>query len=63
MHSTKGLTLMRANSIFDLGAGLLLVALATTIVTSRNTAAQITAAGGALSGVIASALGKGSINR
>jgi len=54
---------MKANNIFDLGAGLLLVALVTTMVTSPNTAKQITAAGGALSGLIASALGKGSINR
>lgn len=54
---------MTANNIFDVLGGIVLVALATTIVTSRYTAGQITASGSALSGVIASALGKGSISR
>lgn len=54
---------MNANNIFDVLGGIVLVALATTIVTSRYTASQVTAAGNAFSGVIASALGKGSINR
>jgi hypothetical protein len=54
---------MRANNIFDVLGGIVLVALATTIVTSRNTAGQISAAGTAFSNIIASALGKGSINR
>lgn len=54
---------MKANSIFDLGAGLLLVALVTTVVTSKNAAAQITATGNALGGLIQAALGKGVINR
>lgn len=54
---------MRANSIFDVLGGIVLVALATTIVTSPNTAKQISAAGTAFSGIIASALGKGSISR
>jgi hypothetical protein len=54
---------MRANSIFDVLGGIVLVALATTIVTSPNTAKQISAAGDAFSSIIASALGKGSINR
>jgi hypothetical protein len=54
---------VKANDIFDVAAGLLLVALATTVVTSKYTAAQITASGNALGGVIASALGKGSIRR
>lgn len=54
---------MRANSIFDVLGGIVLVALATTIVTSPNTAKQISAAGEAFSAIIASALGKGSINR
>jgi hypothetical protein len=54
---------MKANSIFDILGGVVLVALATTIVTSRNTAGQISAAGNAFSGIIASALGKGSISR
>lgn len=54
---------MRADDIFDVMGGLVLVALATTVVTSRYTAGQITAAGNAVSSVFASALGKGSINR
>lgn len=54
---------MRADDIFDVLGGIVLVALATTIVTSRYTAAQITAAGNSFSGVIAAALGKGSISR
>lgn len=54
---------MKANDVFDIFGGIVLVALATTIVTSRYTAGQISAAGNAFSGVIASALGKGSINR
>lgn len=54
---------MNANNIFDILGGVVLVALATTVVTSRYTAGQITAAGNAGSGLIASALGKGSINR
>lgn len=52
---------MRADSIFDVLGGLVLVALATTIVTSRYTAGQITAAGNATSSVFAAALGKGSV--
>jgi hypothetical protein len=54
---------MRADSIFDVLGGITLVALVTTIVTSRNTAGQITAAGNAFSGILQSALGKGSISR
>lgn len=54
---------MRADDIFDVLGGLVLVALATTIVTSRYTAGQITAAGNATSSIFAAALGKGSINR
>lgn len=54
---------MTANNIFDVLGGIVLVALATTIVTSRYTAGQVTAAGNAFSGVLASALGKGSIQR
>lgn len=54
---------MRADDIFDVLGGIVLVALVTTVVTSRYTAGQITASGGALSNVIASALGKGSIAR
>ncbi len=54
---------MTANNIFDVLGGIVLVALVTTIVTSRYTAGQVTAAGNAFSGVLASALGKGSIAR
>lgn len=54
---------MTANNIFDVLGGIVLVALATTVVTSPHTARQITAAGGAFSSVLAAALGKGSINR
>lgn len=54
---------MKANSIADIFGGIVLVALATTIVTSRYTAGQITATGGAFSSILQSALGKGSISR
>ena len=54
---------MRTDNIFDVMGGVILVALATTVVTSRYTASEITAGGNAFSNVIASALGKGSINR
>jgi hypothetical protein len=51
---------MRFDSFTDVLGGVVLVALATTIVTSRYTAGQISAAGNAFGGVLASALGKGS---
>ncbi len=51
---------MKANDVFDVLGGIVLVALATTIVSSRNTAGQISALGTAFSGSIAAALGKGS---
>lgn len=54
---------MNADNLFDVLGGIVLVALATTIVTSRYTAGQISAAGNAFGNVLASALGKGSINR
>lgn len=54
---------MKADDLFDVLGGVILVALVTTIVTSPNTAKQITAAGGAFGGVLAAALGKGSIRR
>jgi hypothetical protein len=54
---------MNANNIFDVMGGIVLVALVTTIVTSRNTASQITAVGNAFSGSIQAALGRGAINR
>lgn len=54
---------MKFNSMIDVAGGIVLVALVTTVVTSRNTASQISSAGNAFSGIIASALGKGSIRR
>lgn len=54
---------MKFDDLVDVLGGVVLVAMVTTIVTSPNTAKQITAAGGAFSGVLAAALGKGSINR
>lgn len=54
---------MRTDSFIDVLGGVVLVALATTVVTSRYTAQQISASGNAFSGIIAAALGKGSINR
>lgn len=48
---------MNANNIFDVMGGIVLVALVTTIVTSRNTARQISAAGGAFAGSLQAALG------
>lgn len=52
---------MKADDIFDVLGGLVLVALATTIVTSRNTAGQITAAGNATANIFKAALGAGSV--
>jgi hypothetical protein len=49
---------MNANNVFDLLGGLTLVALATALVTSRNTAGIVTAAGKAYGGLISAALGK-----
>lgn len=49
---------MNASNIFEVMGGIVLVALVTTIVTSRNTAQQITAAGNAFSSSISAALGK-----
>lgn len=49
---------MNTNNIFDVLGGIVLVALVTTIVTSRNTASQITAVGKAFSGSLTAALGK-----
>lgn len=51
---------MNANNIFDVAGGIVLVALVTTIVTSRNTAGQITAVGNAFAGSLRAALGQGS---
>lgn len=49
---------MKADDIFDVAGGIVLVALATTLVTSRNTAGIVSAIGNAFSGAISSALGK-----
>jgi len=49
---------LRADDIFDVLGGIVLVALATTLVTSRNTAGIVTSLGNAFSGSIRSALGK-----
>lgn len=54
---------MNSGNIFDVLGGLVLVAALTTVVTSRYTASQITAAGNATASVFAAALGKGSISR
>jgi hypothetical protein len=51
---------VKANNMFDIFGGIVLVAMATTLVTSRNTAAIVTAGGNAFSNILASALGKGS---
>lgn len=48
---------MKTSNLFDVMGGIVLVALVTTIVTSRNTAKQITAAGGAFAGSLQAALG------
>lgn len=49
---------MNAKNIFDVMGGLVLVALVTTVVTSKNTASQITAASKGFAMVIDSAVGK-----
>lgn len=54
---------MKADNIFDILGGVVLIGMVTTIVTSRNTASQITAAGNAFAGIMQAALGKGSIRR
>jgi uncharacterized protein YejL (UPF0352 family) len=54
---------MRADNLFDILGGVVLVAMVTTVVTSRNAAGQITAAANGFSNIIASSLGKGSIRR
>lgn len=48
---------MNANNIFDVMGGIVLVALVTSLVTSKNTAAQISALGGAFAGSLQAALG------
>jgi hypothetical protein len=54
---------VKPNNIFDVLGGIVLVAMVTTVVTSPNTAKQITAAGNAFGGLVAASLGKGSIRR
>lgn len=54
---------MTGSNIFNVLGGLVFVAALTTVVTSKYTASQITAAGNAGASLFASALGKGSINR
>jgi hypothetical protein len=49
---------MNANNIFDILGGITLVALATTLVTSRNTASIVTAAGKSYAGILSAAMGK-----
>lgn len=49
---------MRFDNLTDVLGGIVLVALATTLVTHKETAKNITALGGAFSGAIKSALGK-----
>lgn len=54
---------MKFDNMIDVLGGVVIVALATTVVTSRNTAGQISAAANGFSGLIRSALGAGSIRR
>lgn len=48
---------MSANNVFDVAGGIVLVALVTSLVTGKNTAKVVTAAGNAFSGSIRAALG------
>lgn len=48
---------MNANNVFDVAMGIVMIGLVTTIVTSRNTASQITAVGNAFSGSLQAAMG------
>lgn len=50
---------MRFDDVFDVLGGIVLVAMATTIVSRRTTAGVVTAFGRAFSGAINSALGRG----
>jgi hypothetical protein len=54
---------MRFDSFTDVLGGVVLVAALTTVVTSRYTAGQITAAANGMGNLIAASLGKGSIRR
>lgn len=50
---------MRFDDIFDVAGGIVLVAMATAIVTRPNSARVITSFGNAFSGAITAALGRG----
>lgn len=52
---------MKFNSLIDVLGGVVLVAMITAVVSSRNTAGQMTAAANGFGNVIQSALGKGSV--
>lgn len=49
---------MRTDTIFDVMGGIVLVALCTSLVTSKNTASIVSAGGNAFAGSIRAALGK-----
>lgn len=51
---------MKVNSFTDVLGGVVLVALVTTVVTSKNTAGQVSAAANGFANILAAALGKGS---
>lgn len=50
---------MKFNSFFDILGGIVVLAIVTDIVTSKNTAGIVTAGGSSFSKIINSALGKG----
>lgn len=49
---------MKANDIFDVMGGIVLVTMVTAIVSSRNTASIVTASGNAFRNVLRGSLGK-----
>lgn len=49
---------MKFDDIFDVAGGIVIVALATTLVTHKETAKNVTALGKAFSGAITASLGK-----
>ena len=52
---------MKANSIFDVLGGVVLIGMITAVVSSRNTQGIISSSGSAFSSIIAASLGKGSV--
>lgn len=50
---------MKFNTFFDVLGGIVILAIVTDIVTSKNSASIVTSGGGAFSSIINSALGKG----